>query len=62
MNHTVGDRVMMTTGPFAGREAEVVRVPPLGDADNAVEVEIEVFQRLVRLSVSPVDLRTLPGR
>ncbi|MEY9904663.1 transcription antitermination factor NusG [Catenulispora sp. MAP12-49] len=53
---------MITTGPFAGREAEVVRVPPLGDADNAVEVEIEVFQRLVRLSVSPVDLRTLPGR
>jgi transcription antitermination factor NusG len=59
MSFTVGDRVMITAGPFEGREAVVVAVPAPGDVTDAVEVEAEVFQRLVRLTTAPTDLRPL---
>jgi transcription antitermination factor NusG len=59
MKFTVGDRVVIIAGPFEGREAVVVAVPAPGDVNNVVEVEVEVFQRLVRITTLPVDLRPL---
>jgi transcription antitermination factor NusG len=59
MKFTVGDRVMITAGPFEGHEAVVVAVPAPGDVSNVVEVEAEVFQRLVRVSTLPAELQPL---
>lgn len=50
---------MITAGPFEGREAVVVAVPAPGDVTDVVEVEAEVFQRLVRLSTLPAELQPL---
>jgi transcription antitermination factor NusG len=59
MRFTVGDRVRITAGPFEGHEAVVVAVPTPGDVNNVVEVEAEVFQRLVRITTLPADLQPL---
>jgi transcription antitermination factor NusG len=53
---------MITAGPFEGYEAVVVAVPApddVNDVNNVVEVEAEVFQRLVRVTTLPADLQPL---
>lgn len=55
MMFSPGDRVWIASGPLEGRDGVVVTVegqPP------TVEVDVEVFQRIVRLRLSPDDLRS----
>ena len=57
MSLAAGDHVQIIAGPFEGRDGIVTTVTT-GDGNpvTAVEVEIEVFERSVQVSVTPADL------